>query len=127
MASGDAQRTWFPEMIEMLRKEWRSSLTLEELIKLRDSLDATLQFIRRSRKILPPRIWCQNCKQYQRAGSPKVSVRAIILALGRFDIANQQDVKTLEKNWKKYRNENDLDLYGKKNINESKKVEQHTH
>jgi hypothetical protein len=127
MASGDAQRTWFPEMIEMLRKEWRSSLTLEELIKLRDSLDATLQFIRRSRNILPPRIWCPHCKQYQRAGSPKVSVRATILALGRFDIANQQDIKALEKSWKKYRSENDLDLYGKKNINDSKKMEQHIH
>jgi len=41
--AGDAHRTWFPEMIEMLRMEWNSRMSDQELISLRDRLDATLQ------------------------------------------------------------------------------------
>jgi len=43
----------------------------------------------------------------------KVSVRAAILSLGRFEISDVETVKTLEKGWKRYRAENELDLYGK--------------
>ena len=31
MASGDAQRTWFPEMIEMLQHTWSASMSENEL------------------------------------------------------------------------------------------------
>jgi len=51
MPSGDAQRTWFPEMIAVLRREWDSSMSLTELIALRDRLDAMLQAIRSTRNI----------------------------------------------------------------------------
>jgi hypothetical protein len=54
MPAGDAHRTWFREMIEMLRMEWNSSMSNQELISLRDRLDATLQAIRTERNILPP-------------------------------------------------------------------------
>ncbi|MBW2740649.1 MAG: hypothetical protein JRE64_17810 [Deltaproteobacteria bacterium] len=47
--------------------------------------------------------------------APKVSARATILALRRFGIAPNAEVKTLEKRWKKYSKENDLDIYGKRN------------
>jgi hypothetical protein len=39
-------------------------------------------------------------------------VRAAILALGRFDVTDAEAVKTLEKRWKKYRQEHQLDVYG---------------
>ena len=42
-----------------------------------------------------------------------VSVRALILALGRFGIATPAKTKTLERGWAKYRNLHGLDLYGK--------------
>ena len=115
MPAGDAHRTWFPEMIEMLRMEWNSSMSVEELISLRDRLDATLQAIRIERNILPPMMWCPNCQKRHRSKPPKVSVRATILALRRFGIAPDAEVKTLEKRWKKYSKETDLDIYGKRN------------
>ncbi len=46
------------------------------------------------------------------AAPPRVSVRAAVLALGRFGVTDADTVKTLEKRWKKHRQEHQLDLYG---------------
>ncbi len=113
MASGDAQRVWFSEMIEMLREGWNSSMSCEDLISLRNRIDATLQSIRAEREILPAMMWCPTCQKRHRSAPPKVSVRATILAMGRFGIALEAEVKSLEKLWKKYMKEKGLDIYGK--------------
>jgi hypothetical protein len=49
MPLGDAQRTWFPEMVKRLRSEWHEGLSMSGLIGLRDELDGTLHRIRASR------------------------------------------------------------------------------
>ena len=51
MPSGDAQRTWFPEMIVRLRSEWYQGMSMPALISLRDELDGMLQRIRTGRNI----------------------------------------------------------------------------
>ena len=43
MSSGDAQRTWFPEMVARLRSNWHEELSMPALISLRDELDEMLQ------------------------------------------------------------------------------------
>jgi len=113
MPSGDAQRTWFPEMVSRLGREWVASMSCEELIALRDRLDHDLQTIRTDREILPPITKCPKCGKREREAPPKVSVRAMILALGRFRIAPMEAVRAAERSWKRYRAEHDLDLYGK--------------
>ena len=112
MPSGDASRTWFPELVEILRSRWHVEMKLDELIQLTAELDDTLQDIRASRNIQPPMMWCPKCLARRRASPPRVSVRAAILALGRFGVANAETVKTLEKRWKKHRQVYHLDLYG---------------
>jgi hypothetical protein len=47
MPYSDAQRTWFPEMLGVLRLRWRAKLSFCEMIALRDELDAMLHRIRR--------------------------------------------------------------------------------
>jgi hypothetical protein len=47
------------------------------------------------------------------SGPYRISVRAAILALGRFGIASPGSTKILEKEWAKYRTQNRLDLYGR--------------
>jgi hypothetical protein len=112
MASGDAQRTWFPEMIETLGQAWSPSLSETEWIALRDHLDTILQMIRSERNIQPAMMWCPNCQARHRSAPPKVSVRAMILALGRFEIAPAAEVKALERRWNTYRKHHHLDRYG---------------
>ena len=113
MAAGDASRTWFSEMVEALRREWKPEMPWEQVITLRDRLDAMLQEIRSSRQIRPPTMWCPVCKQRTQQAEPSVSVRAIIFALGRFGIAPPAEVKSLEKRWAKYRKDNRLDRNGR--------------
>ena len=97
MPSGDAQRTWFPEMIEMLRTEYDATLSIPEFVAFTDRLDGILQRIRAGRHIVPPMFWCPCCGKRVRSAKPRVSVRAAILALGRFGIADRPMVKALEK------------------------------
>mgnify|MGYP006267597995 CR=1 FL=1 len=113
MASGDASRTWFPELIGLLKKQWHPTMSWDDIILLRDRLNGTFQEIRSTRQIQTPMMWCPKCKAQHRGAQPRVSVRAMILALGRFSVANQSEVKRLEKDWEKYRKAHRLDLYGK--------------
>ena len=112
MPSGDAQRTWFPEMVEALRQEWHEGMSVAELVRLRYRLDAMLQAIRSERKIRPQLMTCPGCGTRGPAAEPRVSVRAMILSLGRFGIASPTDARRLEKAWIKYQRENGVDLYG---------------
>jgi len=97
MAAGDASRTWFSEMVETLRQEWKSEMAWEQVFTLRDRLDAMLQEIRYSRGIRPPTMWCPVCKKRTQQAAPSVSVRALIFALGRFGIVTLAEAKSLEK------------------------------
>lgn len=69
--------------------------------------------IREERNILPAVICCPRCTERHRSAPPRVSVRALILALGRFEIEEAAAVKEVERRWNTYRKERGLDLYGK--------------
>jgi hypothetical protein len=106
-------RQTISEMIETLRQEWNSEMSWEQVFTLRDRLDAMLEEIRTSRNIGPPSMWCPVCNQRTQQAPPSVSVRATILALGRFGIVAAAEMKSLEKRWAKHRKENSLDRNGK--------------
>jgi hypothetical protein len=117
LPSGDGNRIWFPEMIEMLRSQWNASMTFPRFVELCDNLDGALH---QRRPIigpsLPPGSRCPKCGRIVKvggSGSYRVSVRAAILALGRFGIASPELTKKLEKDWAKHRTEKRLDLYGR--------------
>ena len=112
MPAGDAQRTWFPEMVAVVRRDWDRSMSMTELINLRDRLDSMLQSIRSERGILPPVMTCPSCGSTGAAAPPRVSVRALILSLARFGIASAEEVRGLEKSWNRYRRHEQLDMYG---------------
>lgn len=89
-------------------------MSLPSLIALCSKVDGMLQRIRHERHIVPPIIRCRKCGITGRAAEPRVSVRAVILAAARFDIASPTAVKRLEKEWAKYRVQDGLDLYPKR-------------
>jgi hypothetical protein len=113
MPSGDAQRTWFPEMIVRLGSEWHEEMSIPAVIGLRDKLDETLHRIRASRKFQTPIITCRRCGMTEYAAEPRVSVRALILALARFEIASKDQTRVLEKEWAAYREQHRLDIEGR--------------
>jgi hypothetical protein len=113
MAAGDAQRVWFPEMVERLRDQWHPDMPFEAIVSLRDDLDAILQRIRFEGNIGSPIFKCRDCGYVGPGATPHVSVRAMILSLTRFGIAPADQIHALEKRWATYRKQNGLDLYGK--------------
>ncbi|MFZ1609320.1 MAG: hypothetical protein WAT63_18845, partial [Rhodoferax sp.] len=98
--------------IDLLRRNWNPSMSMLQLIELRNQLDGMLQTIRTEHSILPPLMTCSHCGIKSRAARPKVSVRAMIFALSRFRIASLDEVHALEKLWDRYRRDEHLDLYG---------------
>ena len=75
----------------------------EQVTALRDGLDAILNEFRFSRGIRAPTMWCPVCNRQTQQAPPSVSVRALVLALGRFGIVAGSEVKSLEKRWTKDR------------------------
>lgn len=113
MAVGDPQRTWFPEMLDVLRTQWRADFSFEQLITLAGELDAMLHQIRSARHIRTPIIRCRKCGHKGPAAEPDVTVRALIFSLGRFGIVPMEEMKRIEKRWAAHRKQHGLDLYGK--------------
>jgi hypothetical protein len=113
MPLGDAQRTWFREMVARLRSEWHAEVSMPTLIGLRDELDGTLHRIRDSRNFRTPIVTCRRCGMTGPGAEPHVSVRALILALARFGIASKEEARALEKAWAEYRKQQRLDVEGK--------------
>jgi hypothetical protein len=90
-------------MIERLRSQWRPSMSFDATVKLRDDLDAMLQQIRSERNIRPPVFQCTHCGYVGAGAEPHVSVRAMILSLGRFAIVPAEQIRALEKEWAAFR------------------------
>ena len=99
-------------MVEHLRLHWRDDLSMEALLALCDELDDMLGRIRSTRHISSPVFKCPACGHIGRGADPHVSVRATILALGRFGLAAREPVRALEKAWSAYRKTAGLDLNG---------------
>jgi hypothetical protein len=118
MASGDAHRQWFPEMIEALRQHWTPDLSWSDITLLASLLDNMLWQIRKDRNIIPPMLTCPKCGVRGRSRFAGISVNATILAAGRFGVTPKNEAKQLSRRWEKYRKEHDLDIHGKRRSNE---------
>ncbi|MFQ5822214.1 MAG: hypothetical protein ACE5I5_19725 [Candidatus Heimdallarchaeota archaeon] len=105
MASGDAQRAWFPEMLDALRERWHENITWEEVSLFCDEMQKMRDRIRESRNIKPVKIFCKECGEYSLSTPPRISIRSLLFALKKSGIVSEEQFKELDKNWKKYRKE----------------------
>ncbi|HEY7099126.1 MAG TPA: hypothetical protein VH437_20540 [Terriglobales bacterium] len=112
MASGDLQRVWFEEMVEVLRSRWRREMLFEAMIRLRDDLDEMLQRIRRERQIPSSVTQCPECGHIGESAPPHVTMQAMILSVSRFAIDEPEATRAVEKAWKAHQKTNHLDVYG---------------
>jgi hypothetical protein len=113
MAPGDAQRVWFPEMIATLKSHWSSSVTWEELAIICRTMSKKREEIRKTRGIKPPKTKCRKCGSIS-GGSNNylISIRSALFVLKNSDVITEEEFKKLDKEWKKYKKENNLDPYG---------------
>jgi hypothetical protein len=119
MPSGERSQTWFPELVTLLRSEWDPSLSWDEIIALRNRLNEQLQQIRVCRNIVPATVRCSHCGGEGIGASSTISIRAMILSVGRFGIQSPDEVRDIERAWKQHRAVADLDLHGVPNSSEA--------
>ncbi len=110
MASGDAQRAWFPEMLDALKARWSRDMAWEDLAVLCQRLTGERHKIREARGIKAPRMSCTECGG-QMVFSP-LSIRSALFALRNIDVVDEAEFKSLDREWGKYRKANGLDAYG---------------
>lgn len=112
MASGDAQRAWFPEMLEDLRQYWGDKPSWENLAAFCEGMTEKREKIKKARRIKPLATVCRNC------GGKKVmtptSIRSALFALKKIGVIDEVGFKELDREWAKHRTSNGLDAYGKK-------------
>ena len=114
MAAGDAQRVWFPEMIESLKDRWTPKMTWSECSEFCEEMTNVRENIRKERNIKPIRFFCKGCQEYHYSSMSPISIRSMLFTLKKIRIISETKFKTLDKSWKKYKKENDLDPNGKK-------------
>jgi len=82
MPSGDAQRIWFPEMLEELKTSWSETMSWDELADFRTRTIEIRMQIREERAIQPPKTRCPRCGKVSRSDISGVSIGSALFALG---------------------------------------------
>ncbi len=122
MPAGDAQRVWFPEMLEELRFFWTESTSWEDLVVFGERVMQRRKEIRRARGIQPPRTRCPGCGHVSRSDIPGISIRSALFALKNDGVIADADFQGLDSAWKKYRAKHDLDSYGRRNEGRRRRI-----
>ena len=112
MPAGDAQRAWFPEMLEDLTSYWSTDWSWKGLAVFCKAMTEKRQQIKVVRGIKPPGIHCKECGSQMVL--PPISIRSALFALRKIGVIDEGDFKKHEKEWAKYRKTNSLDAYGNK-------------
>ncbi len=112
MAAGDAQRVWFPEMLQILAAEWSPQTTWSQLAELCQRMTALRTDLRATRGIRPPRYHCPECGDVSTAELPPVSVRSAMFRLVSLGLITREVFEGLDRDWSRFRRVNRLDAYG---------------
>lgn len=110
--AGDAQRVWFPEMLEQLLSTWSQAMTWPELADFCARMTELRREIRQAKGILPPRTRCPHCGEVPRSDIKGVSFRSALHALKNGGVITDEEFEQLDKTWKKHRATHGLDAYG---------------
>jgi hypothetical protein len=109
MAAAPSTRAWLPEMLEVLQKEWNSSLSWEQFGALCERLTKLRITIRKERGIKGPRMFCRHCNAVHEMELGPVTIRSGLFALRKRGVLTDEELKTLDDNWRKYRTKHRLD------------------
>ena len=114
MPAGDAQRVWFPEMLEELKASWSKTMSWDELADFCARMSERRKQIRRERGIQPTMMWCPKCEKRTRSSVLNVSIRSALFALKKDGLLDEADFTQLDKSWMRHKKKHRLDAYGRK-------------
>ena len=114
MAAGDAQRVWFPEMLEELVAWWKPDVTWEALGEFCGRMMEMRKAIRENRGIEPPLMYCGEWDRMERMDVPGITIRSALFALKKAGVVSDEQLQELDRSWQRHQRTNGLDGYGKK-------------
>ena len=103
MPAGDAQRVWFPEMLEELKASWSKTMSWDDLADFCARMSEKRKQIRRERGIQPTMMWCPKCGKRTSSSVSNVSIRSALFALKKDGRLDEADFKQLDKSWMKHK------------------------
>lgn len=112
MLAGDAQRIWFPEMHDELKRTWSRAMTWEELADFCHSMMEKRRGIRQTKGIRPPQMRCPKCGQVSRLDISGVSIRSALFALKNSGVVTTAEFEELNRSWMRHKAKHGLDPYG---------------
>ena len=86
----------------------------DEVIAFCDRMTVMRNELAVSKGIKPPMIKCQKCGTRARAVYPTISIRSLIFALQKIGGIDDEELKQLDRAWKRHQRKNGLDGYGRK-------------
>jgi len=119
MPAGESHTTWFLELKDILKTKWSSNLSIEQHFGIVNSLNKELKRIRTELKIHPPMMWCPTCQKRHRSKFNDVSITGMYYALKRFELCENDEFNKLLREWKKYSNSKNIDIYGNEKVDKN--------
>src|SRR5579859_4877050 len=119
MAAAASTRAWLPEMLEMLQKEWNSALSWEQFGALCERLTELRIKIRKERRIKGPRMFCCHCNAIHEMELGQVTIRSSLFALKKRGLLTDEELETLDDEWRRYRTKHRLDGSARKKAEQS--------
>lgn len=114
MPAPNSSRTWLPEMLDALEREWNVSLSWEECGAICERMTELRTTLRRERGIKNPHVWCRECNQLREMILAPLSIWSMLFALRKRGRLTDEELKSLDKTWQRYRRKNGLDGRAKK-------------
>ena len=108
MAAGDAQKVWFPEMLDGLFVQWESSMDWDDLISLTHTLTQRRETLRVEKGIKNPIYYCEQCKGKHSFSHAPITVRSTLFALKKEPIIDEATLNEMDREWKKHQRRNML-------------------
>lgn len=125
MPAGDAQRAWFPEMLEELKNRWKLDMSWNECIQLCRNATATRTKLKKEKGIAGPLMFCKNCNDYHEMSPMPIGIRSLLFALKKEGLIDDHTFEIKDKEWKKYQRKHQLDAIGnpkKQRLNQPSEV-----
>lgn len=112
MASGDSFKVWFPEMINIIKLEWNSTLDWGEITALCALMSTHRNVIRAEKGIKNPFMYCDECEDKHEFLPNPISIRSLLFALKKESVIDESEFEQLDSDWKKYQRKHKLDASG---------------
>jgi len=112
MPAGDASRSWFPQMIDVLKKKWTRSLSWEECAQLAREMTELRAKIRKVKGISSPQMFCKSCGEIHGMDPLSIGIRSMLFALRKAEVLDGDHFVRLDNEWKKHQRLHRLDYLG---------------